>query len=335
MPVIGGSVETKTWKWFSSSDDTLPRFLLRVMGSYNWSINIKRTRRIHRSRDHRCKTTLCEMAIFSTMGRLQSSLARPIVIYHRTQRMLSSRPMVCGREGDVAFPTGWFLPFLHQCKLGPGVRSSFCDWPQNNSSFTHDLQYLVVFRYLVCEMGGISLDEAALISMILECLLYGSWPKSFSSCLIANELGSGIFTVMFGFTLWVLIHKRIGRINMRLLLPTIGLYALATAVSQLTKSMPWMIHLTLDCVKHLIVDAYRSVRAFITYRDAPGGPIAYFTSISSASNLLRSSFYILQTLLADSCMVKKIILSLVAPLYMIPFHRSTGTQSYGNTICGW
>ena len=154
-------------------------------------------------------------------------------------------------------------------------------------------------------MGGISLDEAALISMILECLLYGSWPKSFSSCLIANKLGSGIFTVMFGFTLWVLIHKRIGRINMRLLLPTIGLYALATAVSQLTGSMPWMIHLTLDCVKHLIVDAYRSVRAFITYRDAPGGSIAYFTSISSASNLLRSSFYILQTLLADSCMVKK------------------------------
>ena len=154
-------------------------------------------------------------------------------------------------------------------------------------------------------MGGISLDAAALISMILESLLYGSRPKSFSSCLIAYKLGLGIFTVMFGFTLWVLIHKRIGRINMRLLLPTIGLYALATAVSQFTESMPWMIHLTFDCVKHLTVDGYRNVRAFVTYRDAPGGPIAYFTSISSASNLLRSSFYILQTLLADSCMVKK------------------------------
>ena len=82
-------------------------------------------------------------------------------------------------------------------------------------------------------MGGISLDEAALISMILESLLYGSRPKSFSSCLIVNKLGSGIFTVMFGFTLWVLIHKRIGRINMRLLLPSLVLYALATAVSQL------------------------------------------------------------------------------------------------------
>ena len=154
-------------------------------------------------------------------------------------------------------------------------------------------------------MDGISLDEAALISMIFESLLYGSRPKSFSSCLIAYKLRSGIYTVMFGFTLWVLIHKRIGRINMGLLLPTLGLYALATAVSQLIDSMPWMIHLTLDCVKHLTVDAYRSVKAFTTYRDAPGGPIAYFTNISSTSNLLRCSFYILQTLLADSCMVIK------------------------------
>ena len=87
-------------------------------------------------------------------------------------------------------------------------------------------------------MDGISLDEAALISMIFESLLYGSRPKSFSSRLIAYKLRSGIYTVMFGFTLWVLIHKRIGRINMGLLLPTLGLYALATAVSQLIDSMP-------------------------------------------------------------------------------------------------
>ena len=41
------------------------------------------------------------------------------------------------------------------------------------------------------------------------------------------------------------------------------------------------------------------------YRDAPGGPIAYLINISSASNLLRSSFYVLQTLLGDFCLVRK------------------------------
>ena len=72
--------------------------------------------------------------------------------------------------------------------------------------------------------------------MIFESLLYGKVNLLFS---MADEfkLGLGIFTVMFGFTLWVLIHERTGGINMRLLLPTLALYALATAVSQLIESI--------------------------------------------------------------------------------------------------
>ena len=154
-------------------------------------------------------------------------------------------------------------------------------------------------------MGGISLDEAALVSIILESLLYGSRPKSFGSCSNTNKLRSGVFTIMFGFTLWVLIHERIGRINMRLLLPALALYALATAVSQLMESMSRMVHLMLDCVKHLTIDAYRIVKAFITYRNAPGGPIAYLNNLSSMVNLLKNLFYILQTLLGDFCLVRK------------------------------
>ena len=86
-------------------------------------------------------------------------------------------------------------------------------------------------------MGGITLDKAVLISLILESLLYGNRPKSSVSSSITNKFESGIFTVMFGFTLWVLIHERGGRINVRLLLPALVLYALATAVSQLTLSI--------------------------------------------------------------------------------------------------
>ena len=153
-------------------------------------------------------------------------------------------------------------------------------------------------------MGSITSDKANLISMIVESLLYGSLPKSYRFRSITNKLGSGIFTVMFGFTLWVIIYERSGRMNMKLLLPSLALYVLATAVSQLMESIRRIFHLTLDYVKHLTTNAYRIVKSFITYRDAPGGPIAYLNNISSTSFLLRSSFHVLQTLLGDFCLVR-------------------------------
>ena len=112
-----------------------------------------------------------------------------------------------------------------------------------NSSFTHDLPLHLIF-----EMGAITLDKVIFISMILESLVYGSRPKS--SCSVTDKLGSGIFAVMFGFTLWVLIHERSGRINMRLLLPTLALYTLATAVSHLIEFMHRIIHLLRQAFDH-------------------------------------------------------------------------------------
>ena len=97
-------------------------------------------------------------------------------------------------------------------------------------------------------MGAITLDKVIFISMILESLVYGSRPKS--SCSVTDKHGSGIFAVMFGFTLWVLIHERSGRINMRLLLPTLALYTLATAVSHLIEFMHRIIHLLLQAFDH-------------------------------------------------------------------------------------
>ena len=183
----------------------------------------------------------------------------------------------------------------------PGWDTSF----MNNSSFTRNLWYLIVSWYLVFEMGSITSDKANIISMVVESLLYGSIPKSSGFRSITNKRGSGIFTVMFGFTLWVIIYERSGRMNMKLLLPSLALYALATAVSHLMESTPRIIHLTLDYIKHLTTNAYRIVKSFITYRDAPGGPIAYLNNLSSVSFLLRSSFHVLQTLLGDFCLVRK------------------------------
>ena len=97
-------------------------------------------------------------------------------------------------------------------------------------------------------MGGITADKANLIYMVVESLLYGTLPKSSRFRSITNKLGSGIFTVMFGFTLWVIIYERSDRMNMKLLLPSLALYVLATAVSQLMEPMLRIIHLTLDYV---------------------------------------------------------------------------------------
>ena len=46
------------------------------------------------------------------------------------------------------------------------------------------------------------------------------------------------------------------------------------------------------------------VNSFITYRDAPGGPVAYFGDFSKVVNLLRPLFYALETLLGDFCLVR-------------------------------
>ena len=155
-------------------------------------------------------------------------------------------------------------------------------------------------------MGGIALDQAVLISMIVESLLYGNRFKYSGSFSIPNnKLWSGIFTIMIGFTFWVLIHNN-SRINIKLLLASLVIYVLGTAVSQLrVESIARIIHLMLDCIKHLTTDAYRIVKAFITYRDSQGGPIAYLTNLSSTSYLLKSSFYTLQTLVGDFYMVRK------------------------------
>ena len=61
---------------------------------------------------------------------------------------------------------------------------------------------------------------------------------------------------MFGFTLWVLIHKRSSQVNIKVLLPSMALYVLATMVSQLMEFVPQMIHLMFDYIKHLTISAY-------------------------------------------------------------------------------
>lgn len=52
------------------------------------------------------------------------------------------------------------------------------------------------------------------------------------------------------------------------------------------------------------MDAYRVVAGFITYRDAPGGPVAYLNNLANSVYLFKSTLYVIQTLVGDSYMVR-------------------------------
>ncbi|KZP27847.1 hypothetical protein FIBSPDRAFT_1039852 [Athelia psychrophila] len=112
---------------------------------------------------------------------------------------------------------------------------------------------------------AITLDRAVLISMVVESMLFG------------------VFLVMFSFSVYVLVGRR-G-------LPIInGL--LVTAVL-----------LVVVAIMHFSVDAYRLMAAFITHRDAPGGPVTYLNALANPTYLFKSIVYIIQTLLGDACMI--------------------------------
>lgn len=55
--------------------------------------------------------------------------------------------------------------------------------------------------------------------------------------------------------------------------------------------------------KHLVTNVYRVVDAFFALWEGRGDPITYFNDTRSATYLLESTAYLLQTLIGDSCLV--------------------------------
>ena len=62
-------------------------------------------------------------------------------------------------------------------------------------------------------------------------------------------------------------------------------------------------HDKLNNSKHVVAAVIRTLDGFITYRDDPG-PIAFFLDTSSFSFLFKISFYIAQTVIGDSFVVR-------------------------------
>ncbi|KAG2743598.1 hypothetical protein P692DRAFT_20838267 [Suillus brevipes Sb2] len=114
---------------------------------------------------------------------------------------------------------------------------------------------------------GMPMDAAVTMSASLEGILYG-----FS-------------ILMFIGTIWALTYnRRMQDINRPLAVVAVLLLILSTA--------------------HMVVNIIRIEDGLVKYRDTyPGGPSAFFADVSQNTYVIKHSFYIMQTLLADGVVI--------------------------------
>jgi hypothetical protein len=57
-------------------------------------------------------------------------------------------------------------------------------------------------------------------------------------------------------------------------------------------------------LKHMVVNIIRAEDGLVKYANTyPGGPSAYFADVSQKTYVIKHSFYVMQTLLADGVVV--------------------------------
>ncbi|KAG2052692.1 hypothetical protein BDR06DRAFT_503112 [Suillus hirtellus] len=114
---------------------------------------------------------------------------------------------------------------------------------------------------------GMPLDSAALMSTVLEGILYG-----FS-------------VLMFIGTIWALTHERHMRsVNRPITAVAVLLFVLSTA--------------------HMVVDIIRTEEGLVQHRNIlQSGPEAFFTAISRETIVVHNAIYVLQTLLGDGVVI--------------------------------
>ncbi|KAH7886568.1 hypothetical protein F5I97DRAFT_1936249 [Phlebopus sp. FC_14] len=114
-------------------------------------------------------------------------------------------------------------------------------------------------------MANIPLDTAAIMSTVLEGILYG-----FS-------------LLMYGGTLWALNYQHTKMNRPMLLIAT--LFLILSTI-------------------HMVVDIKRIEDGFVTYRDTfPGGPTAFFADVAQETFVFKNAVYTLQTLLGDGVVI--------------------------------
>ncbi|KAL5531102.1 hypothetical protein ACEPAG_3978 [Sanghuangporus baumii] len=138
-------------------------------------------------------------------------------------------------------------------------------------------------------------DESKLVSIFIQTLLYGA------------------YTVVFILTVWVLLFKRAPQepINKTMLAISIVLFVLATM--------------------HIGVNYTRIIKAFVTHRDAPGGPAAFFNQLSEFTQIFGSTIYVAQTLVGDGVVLYRSYLVWERKFRVIAFPC---LLLLGSTACG-
>ncbi|OSD05842.1 hypothetical protein PYCCODRAFT_1361691, partial [Trametes coccinea BRFM310] len=106
--------------------------------------------------------------------------------------------------------------------------------------------------------------QAKLVSIFIQTLLYGA------------------YTVVFILTMWVLLYKR------------------SAVKPPVADPMLWVsLTMFVMATMHIGINYARIVKAFITFRDAPGGPAAFFNQLSEFTQIFGSTVYVVQTIIGD------------------------------------
>ncbi|KAI9059657.1 hypothetical protein FKP32DRAFT_1679718 [Trametes sanguinea] len=138
-------------------------------------------------------------------------------------------------------------------------------------------------------------DEAKLVSIFVQTLLYGA------------------YTVVFVLTIWVLLYKR------------------SAAKAPMADPMLWisMIMFVMATV-HIGINYTRIIKAFVTFRDAPGGPAAFFNQLSEFTQVFGSTVYVMQTIIGDTVVLYRCYMVWTdVRVVLLPFILLLGSTASG------
>ena len=150
--------------------------------------------------------------------------------------------------------------------------------------------------------GAIALDRAYLVAIWLETLFYGMRSPSvpFHSFL-AHPHTPGINLCLFLSYLYITRFRRVPR--------------------QISRLIFWVACLMFAfSTVHVSLGFARLIWGFIDYRDKPGGPAAFFSDVSQPPNVAKIIVHTINSILGDSIVVRKLVITCVWRPYAYQVH---------------
>ncbi|KAJ3012593.1 hypothetical protein NUW54_g1661 [Trametes sanguinea] len=129
-----------------------------------------------------------------------------------------------------------------------------------------------------------------------------------------NRLGA--YTVVFVLTIWVLLYKR------------------NAAKAPMTDPMLWIsVIMFVMATMHIGINYARIIKAFVTFRDAPGGPAAFFNQLSEFTQVFGSTVYVMQTIIGDTVVLYRCYMVWTdVRVVLLPFFLLFGSTERRRTL---